>query len=229
MLQYRTIAPSKQSFLATFTTERAAQEVMTSAPLRYHLVTEGHDGQDGQTQATTATSATPIGSEEATLESGSNHEFELHAHPSTLDHEKYITSPHTNPLYGPYKPSPTKRSYVANMLDNAVTTGMWSSGLKDWETDVERWEKSGAYDYDAKHAREGQVHGLSSKILGKIGELKIGLAEGSEAQKGMTERAVYTRAVRRRKKAIPEIMWGAKRFVDMRKVEERNMREGSLD
>jgi hypothetical protein len=202
---------------------------LESAPLKYHLVTEEHNGQAGQTPAGTAPSATPITSGESTTDGSINHEFELHAHPSTLDHEKYITSPHTNPLYGPYKPSPTKRSYVANMLDNVVTTGMWSSGLKDWETDVYRWEKSGAYDYDTKHTQKGNDHGLSSKILGKIGELKIGLAEGSEAQKGMTERAVYTRAVRRRKKAIPEIMWGAKRFVDMRKVDERKMREGSLN
>lgn len=158
------------------------------------------------------------------------HEFELHAKPSTLSHETYITSPHTNPLYGPYNPSSVKRSYVTNMLDNAVTTGMWSSGLKDWETDVERWSKNGAYEHNTKTANEQRDgHRLSGKILGKVGDSKTGLAAGHEAQKGMTERAVYTRAVNRRKKEIPDIMWGVKRFIDMHKTEAGRRKDKSVD
>lgn len=91
---------------------------------------------------------------------------------------------------------------------------MWSPGLRDWETDFDRWTKSTGHGYDMKDV-SGEDEGLRSRISGKVGEMKIGLGNGDkEFQKGMTERAVYVRGVNRRRKEIPQVMWGVKRFVE---------------
>lgn len=73
--------------------------------------------------------------------------------------------------------------------------------------------------------------GLRGKVLGKVGGLKEGMAEEGrvlvdELGKGSVERAVYHRMVNRRKKAVPEIMWGIRRFKDMN--EQREV-DGSVD
>jgi len=64
---------------------------------------------------------------------------------------------------------------------------MWAPGLRDWETDVERWRIA--------------MNGASAmeEVNGKDGEVD-------------SEKAVYTRAAKRRREKIPEIMWGVRRF-----------------
>jgi hypothetical protein len=61
--------------------------------------------------------------------------FELHISPTHYDHHKHITSPSTNPLYGPFPPVAIYRSYIASSLNDIIPPSLWAPGLRDWETD----------------------------------------------------------------------------------------------
>lgn len=86
---------------------------------------------------------------------------------------------------------------------------MWAPGLRDWETDVERW-RLGMGIIDAGESLGGEEEGGDGKsTAGKWGE---SVREGD--WEGTSERAVYTRAVKRRRERIPGIMWGIRRFIE---------------
>lgn len=61
--------------------------------------------------------------------------FELHISTTIFDHDKYLNSPATNPLHGPYQPASPATSYIASSLDEVIPPSLWAAGLKDWETD----------------------------------------------------------------------------------------------
>jgi hypothetical protein len=61
--------------------------------------------------------------------------FELHISSTNYDHHKHITSPSTNPLYGPFTPVAPNRSFIASSLNQIIQPSLWAPGLRDWETD----------------------------------------------------------------------------------------------
>ncbi|TVY84558.1 hypothetical protein LSUE1_G000743 [Lachnellula suecica] len=109
--------------------------------------------------------------------------FELHVSTSNFDHELYLNSPSTNPLHGPFVPVSPTRSYIAGSLDDVIAPSLWAPGLKDWETD-------GAH---------------SSESAEEAPETEAGPGQMSQTH---VEWMVSQRKLRRREKAVPEVMKG---------------------
>lgn len=234
-LQYRHVAPVPNAFVATFADEASVADIKSAAPIRYDLAPQPDDIHDAEDTASSPERRTELQAEATSEDVGELNAdrsfsatagtpttsprsdeleqctFHLEVYNSNLQHDKYITSPHTNPLYGPFPPVSGSKSLLAGMLKDNVENSMWARGLRDWETDMERWRIAGA-DQEAGRAENDE---LKKKVLGKVSSWDEGVdGEGLslDARTPTVARAIYTREVNRRRRAIPEIMWGLRRF-----------------
>lgn len=111
------------SFLSLYCKESSAEDIVTSSPLRYKLIS-------------TPATPTPTSLGEEKLEpQPTEREFELWANRTTFDHNEYLGSPTTNPLHGPYIPVEPSKSYIGAAIEPTIPDTLWSAGLLDWETD----------------------------------------------------------------------------------------------
>jgi len=123
--KYHPSMPVPNAFLTLFNTESAATKALNQSPIRYRL-----------TPLLSEPDALPL---DSTVEEPTAPEdekiFELHVSTTIFDHDKYLNSPATNPLHGPYKPIRPNTSYIASSLDEVIPPSLRAPGLKDWETD----------------------------------------------------------------------------------------------
>jgi hypothetical protein len=133
-------------------------------------------------------------------------EFQLDMWPSDFVHEKYIKSPVTNPLYGPFKPILPENSFIGGALKQSVPPSLWARGLRDWETDAVRRKRGSA--------------GLEADLDGTE---NAGGADGWPIHAGS---AFQLRHKRRQLKTVPKVMKGLKALREERK--RRDEEAGSL-
>jgi hypothetical protein len=128
-------------------------------------------------------------------------EFQLDIWPSDFVHEKYIRSPATNPLYGPFKPVSPENSFIGGALKQSVPPSLWAKGLMDWETDAVRRKKgSGGLEADLEHHEAAAIDGHLLK----------------------PETQYLRRRRRKQMKAIPRVMLGLRA---LKEEKERQLRE----
>jgi hypothetical protein len=122
-----------------FADESAAVAAQNSSALRYRLITTPGPPPLTPSQEIEATVAPldPSDPENIPLpqEPPTEKIFELHISSTNYNHHKHLTSPYTNPLYGPFTPIEPKRSYIASSLNQIIQPSLWAPGLRDWETD----------------------------------------------------------------------------------------------
>jgi hypothetical protein len=97
------------------------------------------------------------------------------------------------------------------MLKDSVPDSMWAGGLRDWETDAERWRIASA----EPESDDADNEELKKKVLGKVSswdEESDGQGLRLDAGVPSAARAIYTRDVNKRTRAIPKIMWGVRQF-----------------
>lgn len=142
------------AFIAMFTTETSATELIRSSPIRYHLRGPSSDSADTTTPSTSEATelletigASPLGIGEATYRSvvDTKHQensqlkaFELHISTPYFDHIRHVQE---QPLHGPYKPVDHKQSYIASSLREVIPESLWADGLMDWDTEGMKWRK----------------------------------------------------------------------------------------
>ncbi|RDL40361.1 Uncharacterized protein BP5553_00340 [Venustampulla echinocandica] len=186
-LKYHPKAPVPNAFLSMFRTEAAAVAALNQSPIRYRLMPNDSQSEDPSTETLLGSTLTPpdhAPAEPSTAKPNDEKIFELHISTTTIDHERYLRSPSTNPLYGPFIPISPVKSYIAASLDAVISPSMWAPGLKDWETDG------------------SQLGG------GKVADLES--EPGQSMPVTSIEWRVNRRQTRRREKLIPKVMMGLK-------------------
>ena len=189
---------------AIFQTESAAKAALDTARHRYGLIIE-------PPQPTTPFVGPPIppleagaSSEEKTASDKLEvppevKEFQLDIWPSDFVHEKYIKSPLTNPLHGPFQPASPDNSFIGAALKQSVPPSPWATGLMDWETDGVRRRGFAGLNVDP---------------------------EGEDASGANVDQASFLRRLgRRQMKAPPKVMLGLRALKEERRQKEEQERQ----
>ncbi|TVY21657.1 hypothetical protein LARI1_G000720 [Lachnellula arida] len=196
--KYHPSTPVPNAFLTLFNTESAAAKALDQSPIRYRLMALSSEPDSASPLASTSASeptASKPGPEDEKI-------FELHVSHTIFDHAKYLNSPATNPLHGPYQPASPATSYLASSLDEVIPPSLWAPGLKDWETDGFRLTDRGTPDSDARP---------------EPGNLRTAI-----------EWKVSQRERKRQGMAVPEIMKGLRPMKDAYEKREKWMNDASF-
>ncbi|TVY31122.1 hypothetical protein LHYA1_G000038 [Lachnellula hyalina] len=186
--KYHPSMPVPNAFLTLFNTESAATKALNQSPIRYRLMPVSSEPDAPPLDSTVEES-------DASKQSPEDEKiFELHVSTTTFDHDKYLNSPASNPLHGPYQPVSPATSYIASSLDEVIPPSLWAPGLKDWETDGFRVTDRETPD---------------SEALSQQGDLSLeGTGKASSNRRTSIEWKVSQRERKRLQMAIPEIMKG---------------------
>lgn len=214
-LQYHPISPVQNAVTAIFQTESAAKAALEKANHRYGLIIEpsqlitsfvGPPINPLEFEATQEDAAAGKKSEEPQQVK----EFQLDIWPSDFVHERYIKSPTTNPLYGPFRPVLPENSFIGGALKQSVSPSPWARGLMDWETDAVR-RKKGFGGLEAALDHNDNPVGLDGRFL-------------------KAETPFQRRHRRRQMKAAPKVMWGLRSLKEEKKwKEEEEERQRMVD
>jgi hypothetical protein len=144
--QYEPRQKVPNAFIALFTTESAAKDLINASPIRYSLLAEAPPLDPSSEPFFSEVVPNPELKDVDGSDTKPTQEekfFELNASVSTFDHIKYLTAPSSNPLHGPFAPIDARRSYIAMSLGKVIPNSLWSKGLKDWETANLKWRDIG--------------------------------------------------------------------------------------
>jgi len=155
-LKYHPTLPTPNAFLAMYSTEAAAREILKQAVLRYRLIKEPPPPPALGTPSVESI-LYPNSPPNVSAEEQEEKSFELNISSTAFDHIDYLTKKMTNPLYGPYVPVPHWQSPFAALLENLIPPSIASPALRDWETDslIPREIESPAFETDEKHGLVG--------------------------------------------------------------------------
>jgi hypothetical protein len=158
-LKYYPRDPVSNAFLALFTSESAAKSAINASPVRYRLISSSP--QSPSSYSPPAQSETETGTfspmqpgtapEEVTPDSTVPYEeeekmFQINISSTSFDHRKFLASPISNPLSGPYKPIAPHNSMIAASLQRNIPASLWTPGLRDWDTDRAIWRNDETFD-----------------------------------------------------------------------------------
>jgi hypothetical protein len=206
--QYHPTAPVQNAVTAIFHSESAAQTALEKANHRYGLIIEPVQPVTSfvgppipPLESEYALEGTATGNEAE--EKQEVKEFQLDFYPSDFVHERYIKSPVTNPLYGPFKPVLPAHSFIVAALKQTVPPSLWATGLRDWETDAAR--------------RTRGVAGLEADLNGRENE------SGPEGHFLGVRSAYQARHRRRQIRSVPTVMKGLKALKEERQKRDKDV------
>jgi hypothetical protein len=162
-LKYYPRDPVSNAFLALFTSESVAKSAINASPVRYRLISSSPQSPSSYSPSTDSSPAqletesasfSPMqpgtAPEEITLDSMPYEEeekmFQINISSTTFDHSKFLASPISNPLSGPYKPIAPHNSMIAASLQRNIPAALWTPGLRDWDTDRAIWRNDEKFD-----------------------------------------------------------------------------------
>ena len=145
-LQYHPHTPVRNSFIAIYSSDTAAQDLIDASPVRYRMFNQAAPISDPMEESASlsdhATGSEPVvvsGTAEATAsQAGEERVFEINVSKSIHDHERYIKE---QMLFGPWKPAPSKSSFMSMSLKELLPQSLMSTGLADWTTASQKYRK----------------------------------------------------------------------------------------
>jgi hypothetical protein len=212
-LKYYPRDPVSNAFLALFTSESAAKSAINASPVRYRLISSSPQSPSShsppparsETEAGTFSPMQPGTAPEEVNPSPDSMPyaeeekmFQINISSTTFDHRKFLASPISNPLSGPYKPIAPHNSMIAASLQRNIPASLWTPGLRDWDTDRAIWRNDENFDESdevegkkkkSRHFAEERMRkrevprvmmGLKGLREERLAELKPARAEGEK-------------------------------------------------
>lgn len=178
-----------------FKDESAAQAILGASPMRYRLVSNSESGASNNTIQDDNSDVATYAQVEKDQGGEQEKVFELSISPSYFDHQHHIAN---EPMFGPWMPIDRKHSFFGGGLE--ISPSLMSGGLRDWETNGNKWRNAGE---DSEGDRK-PLEGLGVRSLGANGSAKDGIN-------------IRWRVDQRRKKRLEEqrqegVMGGLKRY-----------------